>query len=134
MPLPVRCPRCAAEFETLQRWSIDCPECGHAWQPPSNRTSADEIRDKAGQLVEGLTQAFIVGVGVLVIAAGIYLVLHVSEVAFSRFGLLTAILILFGLTVGGMARARFFDFAGQAQRTLIRIGLHRGSARHRPPD
>jgi uncharacterized C2H2 Zn-finger protein len=34
----VRCPRCRYPFETMRRFLMACPRCGHAWQEESKRT------------------------------------------------------------------------------------------------
>lgn len=39
----LRCPRCAAEFDTPKRFDLDCPECGHKWQEVSVRSRSEKL-------------------------------------------------------------------------------------------
>jgi hypothetical protein len=39
----LRCPKCRQSFETMRRWRLACPECGHEWEEASQLGAGDRI-------------------------------------------------------------------------------------------
>jgi hypothetical protein len=48
----LRCPRCAAYFETPKRWDLDCSTCGHRWQEVSVRGRSETVSLWLGDLAD----------------------------------------------------------------------------------
>jgi hypothetical protein len=50
----VFCPRCRYPFETMRRFQMACPRCGHAWQEASIPTFTDRIGEPLERAAAGL--------------------------------------------------------------------------------
>jgi hypothetical protein len=48
------CPSCASTFESMRRFQLQCPACGHAWVERSNRNILDWLREQPANLAGGL--------------------------------------------------------------------------------
>jgi hypothetical protein len=92
----VRCLRCANSFETMRRFQLQCPNCGHSWQEKSSRTMIDWLLDSRDQVLGGSIWLLAAGALVLFIAWIVYAVV----VGVSRIGTQDAIGI--GLVVGAL--------------------------------
>jgi len=105
----LRCPKCRQQFETMRRFRLACPECGHEWEEQSHLTTSDKLADARSQVGEYLFMAiawaiflafiavvlmiFVIGVaratdrgglanGLIVV--GVFIVLIVGVAAFTR--------------------------------------------------
>jgi hypothetical protein len=92
----VSCPRCAASFESMRRFHMQCPNCGHDWQERSRRSVVDWMLDGRDKVLGGSIWLVAAGALVLFIAWVVYAV----AVGISRIGAQDAIGI--GLLVGGL--------------------------------
>jgi hypothetical protein len=50
----LRCPKCRQQFETMRRFRLACPECGHEWAEESHLTASDKLADARSQIGEYL--------------------------------------------------------------------------------
>lgn len=48
------CPSCTSAFESMRRFQLQCPSCGHAWMERSNRNLIDWLREQPANLAGGL--------------------------------------------------------------------------------
>jgi DNA-directed RNA polymerase subunit RPC12/RpoP len=93
---PIRCPRCLTSFETMRRFQLQCPNCGHSWQEKSKRSVIDWLLDGRDHVLGGGIWLLAAGALVLFIAWVVYAV----AIGISRIGAQDAIGI--GLVVGGL--------------------------------
>ena len=49
----ISCPNCMRTFETMRRFQLQCPQCGHTWEERSNRNLIDWLREQPANLVGG---------------------------------------------------------------------------------
>ena len=50
----ISCPNCMRIFESMRRFQLQCPQCGHAWQERSNRNLIDWVKEQPANLAGGL--------------------------------------------------------------------------------
>jgi hypothetical protein len=49
----ISCPNCMRIFESMRRFQLQCPQCGHAWQERSGRNVIDWLREQPANLAGG---------------------------------------------------------------------------------
>jgi hypothetical protein len=105
---PITCPNCATTFESMRRFQLECPSCGHAWIEHTNRNIIDWLREQPGNLIGG----FIWVVPVICLVAFLAAVVYEFANDIHDFGdflaiaPLTAVLILLAASIMLIGRAR----------------------------
>ena len=50
----ISCPNCMRTSESMMRFQLRCPRCGHTWEEPSGRNLIDWLREQPANLAGGL--------------------------------------------------------------------------------
>jgi hypothetical protein len=128
----VLCPRCRYPFETMRRFLMACPRCGHAWQEESKRSIFDWLSGLPELAASGLfwtAGAFglLIVLGPIAFAIFVLLYWGVTHQAWGVVGLALFIAALLAalaaprLGYGRARRARAYSESDQeAQRYLGR--------------
>ncbi|HLG11319.1 MAG TPA: hypothetical protein VI876_06115 [Dehalococcoidia bacterium] len=100
----VRCPRCAAEFETPKRWDLDCPHCGHEWQEVSVQNRSEKLAQGFGDLADRLFKPvmLLIAFGIVIGMAGL-VVFSVAALLGQKSGATTVEIIVFVAVFFGIA-------------------------------
>ena len=107
----LRCPRCRQSFETMRRFQMSCPECGHNWDEQSIITAGDRVSRLRTNVSEYAVMLFMWGGLLLVFGLGAGLFVFGIYLLSTRVGLLAG-LVLTGIVVavlvswGATARER----------------------------
>jgi hypothetical protein len=99
----LRCPKCRQTFETMRRWRMACPECGHEWEEATVLTTGDKVSNVTSQIGEYVFMAVGWGVVLLFCAAVIAIFVIGAVRATERGGLangLVVVAVFLILTIG----------------------------------